>query len=57
MMEDEPIRSTPRLDLEALSESDLEERIEGLQAEIEACRKALEKKRAHRSAADAFFKS
>jgi uncharacterized small protein (DUF1192 family) len=44
-----------REDLELLSASDLEERIETLQAEIVRTRAQLERKQAGRAAADAFF--
>jgi uncharacterized small protein (DUF1192 family) len=44
-----------REDLELLSGSDLEERIETLQAEIVRTRAQLERKAAKRAAADAFF--
>jgi uncharacterized small protein (DUF1192 family) len=44
-----------REDLELLSASDLEERIEALEAEIGRTRAQLERKHAGRAAADAFF--
>ena len=44
-----------RQDLELLSASDLEERIEALEGEIVRCRAQLDRKRAGRAAADAFF--
>ncbi|MEM7766648.1 MAG: DUF1192 domain-containing protein [Pseudomonadota bacterium] len=43
------------VDLERLSEDDLVERIAALQAEIDACTAELDRKRAHRNAADALF--
>ena len=42
-------------DLELLAASDLEERIEALEGEIVRTRAQLERKRAGRAAADAFF--
>jgi uncharacterized small protein (DUF1192 family) len=42
-------------DLELLAVSDLEERIEALQAEIDRTRAQMERKRAGRAAADALF--
>ena len=44
-----------REDLELLAASDLEERIERLEAEIGRTRAQLDRKRAGRAAADAFF--
>jgi uncharacterized small protein (DUF1192 family) len=44
-----------REDLELLAVSDLEDRIEGLEAEIVRTRAQLERKRAGRAAADALF--
>ena len=44
-----------REDLELLSVSDLEERIEALEAEIGRTRAQLDRKRAGRDAADSFF--
>jgi uncharacterized small protein (DUF1192 family) len=44
-----------REDLELFSGSDLEERIETLEAEIVRTRAQLDRKRAGRAAADAFF--
>ncbi len=44
-----------REDLELLAVSDLEERIESLEAEIRRTRAQLDRKRAGRAAADAFF--
>lgn len=43
-------------DLSVLSEAEIEERIEALEAEIVRLRSALSAKRASRAAADAFFK-
>jgi len=45
----------PAMDLERLSEAELRERIARLQAEIGACEAELERKQAHRTAADALF--
>ena len=44
-----------RQDLELLAASDLEERVEALEAEIRRTRAQLDRKRAGRAAADAFF--
>ena len=44
-----------RQDLELLAASDLEERIETLEGEIVRTRAQIERKRAGRAAADAFF--
>jgi uncharacterized small protein (DUF1192 family) len=44
-----------REDLELFGTSELEERVEALQAEIARTRAQLERKRAGRAAADAFF--
>jgi uncharacterized small protein (DUF1192 family) len=44
-----------RQDLELLAATDLEERIEALEGEIVRTRAQLERKRAGRAAADAFF--
>jgi uncharacterized small protein (DUF1192 family) len=46
-----------REDLELLAVVDLEERIEALEAEIARTRAQIERKRAGRAAADAFFRS
>jgi uncharacterized small protein (DUF1192 family) len=57
-MNDEPRQSTLKpVDLEAFSEDELIQRISDLKDEMTACERELEKKRAHRSAADAFFDS
>ena len=57
-MSDEPRKSSLKpVDLEAFSEDELEARIADLKQEIIDCERELEKKRAHRSAADAFFGS
>lgn len=57
-MSDEPRKSSQKpVDLEAFSEDELEARIADLKQEIIDCERELEKKRAHRSAADAFFGS
>lgn len=54
MTENEPI--APKvLDLERLSEDELEARIISLGAEIEDCRAELDRKRSHRNAANALF--
>ena len=61
--ENEPVRrprgwalvEIGREDLELLAVSDLEDRIEGLEAEIARTRAQLERKRAGRAAADALF--
>jgi uncharacterized small protein (DUF1192 family) len=45
-----------REDLELLAVADLEERIEALEAEIARTRAQIDRKRAGRAAADAFFK-
>ncbi|MEO1475523.1 MAG: DUF1192 domain-containing protein [Pseudomonadota bacterium] len=50
----EPV-SAAKTDLERLSEDELTARIATLEAEIEACKAELEKKRAHKSAASALF--
>ncbi|HEY1750238.1 MAG TPA: DUF1192 domain-containing protein [Caulobacteraceae bacterium] len=44
-----------REDLEMMAAADLEERIEGLEAEISRTRAQLDRKRAGRAAADALF--
>ena len=54
MTENEPV-APKALDLERLSEDELEARIVSLGAEIEACRAELDKKRSHRDAAKALF--
>ncbi|WP_029353202.1 DUF1192 domain-containing protein [Bosea sp. 117] len=60
-MEDDPLRP-PRAaleiggDLSTLSETEIEERIAALEAEIARLSAALGSKRASRAAADAFFK-
>ncbi len=54
--ENEPLPEKP-IDLERLSEGDLEERIVALKAEIAACEAELERKRSHKSAADRLFGS
>jgi len=57
-MSDDPLHATPkRVDLEEFSEDELEHRITTLKQEITDCERELEKKRAHRNAADAFFGS
>lgn len=53
---DQNITASPKpLDLERLSEDELEARIIALGSEIEACKAELERKRAHRNAASALF--
>ncbi len=52
--ENEPIPEKP-IDLERLSVEDLEERIAALKAEIADCEVELNKKKNHKSAADALF--
>ena len=56
MFEDEPPKPA-KLDLERMSVEDLKERIEALKAEIAACEAEIERKKAHKSAADDFFKT
>ena len=53
-----PIRPTLEIggDLSTLSETEIEERVTALEAEIERLRETLASKRASRAAADAFFK-
>ncbi len=55
MDENEAVPDKP-LDLERLSEDELETRIRLLENEIDACKSELVRKRSHRSAADALFK-
>jgi len=52
--EEEPIPEKP-VDLERLSVDELNQRIEDLKAEIAACEAELNRKSAHKSAADALF--
>lgn len=52
--EEEPIPEKP-VDLERLSVDELNQRIEALKAEIAACEAELNRKSAHKSAADALF--
>ncbi len=58
--DDEPRRPRPALeiggDLSALSESEIDERILALEAEIARLRATLATKKASRQAADVFFK-
>lgn len=57
-MSDEPLHATTKsVDLETFSEDELESKIASLKQEIADCERVLEKKRAHRTAADAFFGS
>ncbi|GLK70483.1 DUF1192 domain-containing protein [Ancylobacter dichloromethanicus] len=51
-----PAGHTVGSDISALSEAEIEERIAQLSAEIERLTRALEAKRASRSAAENFFK-
>ncbi|MCK0198284.1 DUF1192 domain-containing protein [Ancylobacter sp. 6x-1] len=59
-MEDEPRRVRPAIevgaDISTLSETEIEERIAALAAEIERLKTALSAKKASRAAADLFFK-
>ena len=55
MFEENEIPAPGPVDLERLSVEDLEERIAQLKAEIADCEAELEKKRSHKSAADALF--
>ena len=52
--EEEPIPEKP-VDLERLSVDELNQRIEDLKTEIAACEAELNRKSAHKSAADALF--
>lgn len=55
-MSDEPRHVSPApIDFELFSEDELEARINALKAEIVACETELDKKRSHRTAADALF--
>lgn len=56
MFENDPPRPA-KLDLEQMSVDELKARIEALKADIAACEAEIEKKQAHKSAADDFFKS
>jgi uncharacterized small protein (DUF1192 family) len=56
MFEEEPAGKA-KLDLEILSVDELKARIETLKADIAACEAEIEKKQAHKSAADDIFKS
>lgn len=56
MFEDETPRPA-KLDLERLSVDELKARITALKADIAACEAEIEKKQAHKSAADDIFKS
>lgn len=55
MFEDE-LPKPAKLDLEKMSVDELQERIETLKAEIDACEAEIRKKQAHKSAADDLFK-
>jgi uncharacterized small protein (DUF1192 family) len=50
-----PVAEAAREDLELLGLAELEERIEALSAEIDRTRAQIDRKRAGRAAADAFF--
>ena len=54
-MDDTEPRAPKPLDLERLSEDELLARIEQLKTEIAACEAELDRKKSHRSAADALF--
>lgn len=55
-MSDEPMFQKEKpIALDRLSEDELVERIATLEAEIVACKAELERKKAHRSAADQLF--
>ncbi|MEQ8557899.1 MAG: DUF1192 domain-containing protein [Henriciella sp.] len=56
MFENDPPKPA-KLDLEQLSVDELKQRIEALKVDIAACEAEIEKKQAHKSAADDFFKS
>lgn len=56
MFEDETPKPA-KLDLERLSVDELKARIAALKADIAACEAEIEKKQAHKSAADSIFKS
>jgi len=51
----EPIRTTRPIPREDMSVDDLKARISALETEIEACRAEIDRKQAHRNAADALF--
>ena len=53
---DDPLVLLAKQDLDPLSQHELEERIEALQAEIERVRTHMDQAARHRSAADALFK-
>ncbi len=57
MPEEPQKKRSESIDLEAFSEDELVVRIAELKDDIAACERELEKKRAHRSAAAAFFNS
>ena len=56
MFEDEPVRPA-KLDLEKMSVVELKQRITALKADIAACEAEIEKKEAHKSAADDIFRT
>jgi uncharacterized small protein (DUF1192 family) len=56
MFEDEPAKKT-KMDLELLSVDELKARIETLKADIAACEAEIDKKQAHKSAAEDIFKT
>lgn len=49
------VRALAREDLDLYAVEELEERIAGLQTEIDRCRASIEKKQSRKSAADALF--
>lgn len=55
MFEENDVPAEKPVDLERLSVEDLRERIATLKAEIVACEAELDRKSAHKSAADALF--
>jgi uncharacterized small protein (DUF1192 family) len=57
MLDEDPFAPAPKraVPIELMSIVDLEARIASLEAEIAACKKAIEAKRAQRSAADSLF--
>ncbi len=56
MMEADPVRKEVMRELERLSETEIEARIVELQGQIAMAQAELERKRAHRLAADAMFR-
>lgn len=51
-----PPRAGGKVDWDRLSIAELEARIADLEAEIAACRRAIDAKRGHRSEADSLFR-